>query len=157
MDCWFRNILAAEPKVSRKAIGSRLILKKAHTYVNNRLLIVHKQGKTGKPSGVSIDMQPEQSTADTAIQLGIISNSSSERRQRKRGWKRGSAGRHPACAAARQGKGKAPGAGKHRQPERNKPPQAVQGTGEPRIENLPGSRSTTNPSERRNKEGRAPG
>lgn len=51
--------------------------------------------------------------------------------------------------AARQGKGKAPGAAKHRQPEHNKPHQAVQGKGESLTENL----NTTNPSKRCNKEG----
>lgn len=59
-------------------------------------------------------MQPEQSTADTTIQLGIISNSSSERRQRQHGGKRGNAGGHTACAAARA---MLPGKGRGRRPE----------------------------------------
>lgn len=103
-------------------------------------------------------MQPEQSTADTTIQLGIISNSSSERRQRQHGGEEGQCGRAPSVRgrpgdAARHGKGKAPGAGKHRQPEHNKTPPAVPCKGEPRTENL----NTTNPSRRCNKERRTSG
>lgn len=55
------------PKFLGKAIGRRLVLKKALTHVNNRLFIVQKQGKIGKPSGSLIDVQPEQSTADPAV------------------------------------------------------------------------------------------
>lgn len=53
--------------------------------------------------------------------------------------------------AARQEK--APGAGKHLQPEHKKPHQAAQSKGEPLAENLIRSLNTTNPSKRCNKEG----
>lgn len=53
--------------------------------------------------------------------------------------------------AARQEK--APGAGKHLQPEHKKPHQAAQSKGESLAENLIRSLNTTNPSKRCNKEG----